>query len=164
MKKLNNALSIFGMMLVVLLSVNYVVLAASSSDSEQNQSGSSAEAVQEETAEALAAIKDYTLEQRDEMVEEANQLLAYLDQRIADLSEKIDEKSASANDAIKTQWRDTLQTLREQRIEISQWLGGLQYGSQEAWEEVKTGFTQAYQDLSDALQTEEAKMAEEPSA
>jgi hypothetical protein len=128
--------------------------------SETDQASTSAEAVKQETMEALAALQDYTIDRRDEMIEEAKQLLASLDQRIDRLSTKIEEQSESVQDSIKTQWRETLVSLRKQRVQVAEWLGGLQYGSQEAWEEVKEGFSQAYQELSDSLQVEEEKMGD----
>jgi len=149
--------SMLGMTMVLFLLSSLIAFAANES-SETDQSSTSAETVKQETAEALAALKDYTIESRDEMIEEANQLLAYLDQRIDRLSSKIEAQSASAQDSVKAQWQETLATLRKQRVQVAEWLGGLQYSSQEAWEEVKEGFSQAYQELSESVQTEESKI------
>ncbi|MEZ5582544.1 MAG: hypothetical protein R3F37_07105 [Candidatus Competibacteraceae bacterium] len=157
MKNLQVTISTLGMTTVVfLLGLGIAVSANASSGADQ--SSTSAETVKQETVEALAALKDYTIGRRDEMIEEAKQLLASLDQRIDQLSEKIEAQSASVDDSIKTQWRETLAVLRKQRVQVAEWLGGLQYSSQEAWEEVKEGFSQAYQELSDSLQAEETKI------
>jgi len=161
MKRLKNLFFITSITMAMLLSVKVF---ASESTSKKEEALAASETAQQETAEALAAIKDFTIESRDEMLEEATQWLAYIDQRIDRLSSKIETQSASATDSVKAQWQEALKTLREQRIAVAQWLGGVQYSSQEAWEEVKEGFSQAYQDLSGTLQTEETKMEKVHSA
>ena len=55
-----------------------------------------------------------------------------------------------------------LKALRQQRNELAEWYGGLKNSSADAWEQMKKGFSNAYQALSDSW--EKAKGEFETSA
>jgi len=44
-----------------------------------------------------------------------------------------------------------LDALRKERNKVAEWYGGLKHGSSQAWEEVKTGFSNSSQDLQEGL-------------
>lgn len=107
--------------------------------------------VKEEILETYDVLKSYTLDQRDEAMVAAQDRINELDAQIARMQEKIDNKWQDMSQATRERTRRTLDTLRQQREELSEWFGGLRYSSQEAWEEVKKGFADSYDRLEDAV-------------
>ncbi|HEX4985102.1 MAG TPA: hypothetical protein VFV71_03415 [Burkholderiales bacterium] len=97
------------------------------------------------------AIKDYSVERRDEALKSAKQVLADADERIdrfeADVNRKWDRMSASA----RRQAQETLRTMRRQRQDLSESYGELKRSSSGAWEEVKGGFAKSYGALRDSF-------------
>lgn len=103
------------------------------------------------------AIKDYSVEHRDEALKNAKKLLADADARIEkfenETSRNWDKMSASA----RAHAQEALRTMRKQRQDLSQGYGELKRSSSNAWEEVKGGFAKSY----DALRQSFSKAAKE---
>lgn len=111
--------------------------------------------VREEMSDAAEAIGSYAADKRDEAVTQAEAALDVLDARIQALEARIDTKWEKMDQATREQARRTLQTLREQRVEVAEWYGGLKASTAEAWEHMKAGFTNAYRSLGQAWQKAE---------
>lgn len=107
--------------------------------------------VKMELAEAGKAIRDYSVEQREEAIETVSSALASIDNRIAVLEARIDNKAVEMSAAAQARARAAVRELRKNRAIVAEWYGGLKHGSAEAWEEVKTGFSKAYDDLRASL-------------
>jgi hypothetical protein len=106
--------------------------------------------VQEEWAEAVGSIKDYSVGQRDAAVEKAGDTLAAMDKSIEQLEQRtVDEWDDLSEEARETRL-ETLRTLTEKRNELAEWYGGMKYSSSQAWGEVKQGFAEAYDVLAEA--------------
>ena len=114
---------------------------------QKNQSDMSSTEVQSEIAEALNAIKTYGYQERDQALKKADQLLLKLDTRI-------DAQEAQ----MREDWQDMTETAREkaskslERLKLSRDKLGTQYetltqGSEAAWDELKDGFYNAYDEL-----------------
>jgi hypothetical protein len=116
----------------------------------------SAENIKQETAELLEALKVYSTEQRDAAVEQSRVALENLDQRIDALEIQMLDQWHEMDQATRTRTRDSLQALREQRTHVAEWYGGLKSSSADAWEQIKQGFSAAYQTLSEDWQKSEA--------
>lgn len=76
--------------------------------------------------------------------------LEKLDGRIDTLETRIDDNWDKMDKAAREKARASLKALRNQRIQLAEWYGGLKQGSASAWEHMKTGFADAYQALNDA--------------
>ena len=103
--------------------------------------------VRKETRELLSTLREYGSDQRDEAVETATRALFELDNRIRDLEIRIDRRWEDMNSAARENMRDTLRALQRQRIELAEWYGGLKTDSGAAWNKLKRGFSQAFDDL-----------------
>jgi len=101
--------------------------------------------------ETARAVKNYTVQQRDEAVKSAKSALDDLDTRIRGLERKLDRDWDRMDESARKKARATLSTLREQRAEMAEWYGGLKHGSAEAWDEVKSGFVKSYEALKDSF-------------
>ncbi len=110
---------------------------------------------QKELMDALEAVKGYSVTQRDQLLEKAKSAVAELDVRINRLESKIDTGAEKATQSTKDQWKETLATLRQQRIAIAEKYGELQQSTETVWDKVKEGFRNAYDEIAEALKEAE---------
>lgn len=110
-----------------------------------------AENVQEDTAEAFAALKDYSVAQRNEALQAAKSQLDQLDVRIDRLQRNLDRHWQELSQTARKNQQDALQSLREKRNDVAEWYGGLRHSSATAWDKVKQGFADSYDRLETAL-------------
>jgi len=101
--------------------------------------------------ETARAVKDYTVQQRDDAVRHAKAALDDVDARIRRLETKVDDDWSRMDEAARRKARATLDTLRKERNEAAEWYGGLEHGSAEAWDEVKSGFVKSYDSLKESI-------------
>jgi len=105
--------------------------------------------VKQEAQELIAKIKGYTAEQRDEATKQTEQALRNLDNRIdaleTDIYNSWDKMDKNAREEAQT----GLKELRKQRIELAEWYGSLKNSSVSVWEQMKKGFSDAYQAIID---------------
>ena len=103
--------------------------------------------VSRKAGETGRAIKDYTVEQRDEAIKKAKAALDDLDARIRRMERKLDGEWERMDQGARKKARATLDTLRRERNEAAEWYGGLKHSSAESWEQVKAGFVKSYEVL-----------------
>jgi len=101
--------------------------------------------------EAGAAIKDYSVEQRDEAVKNAKIALDDLDMKINKLAGEIDSKWDKLDAAGRKKAYESMERLRRERNDAAEWMGALKHSSKEAWGEVKNGFAKSYGALADSF-------------
>ena len=106
--------------------------------------------VQKEVKEAMDAIKNYTYEKRDDALQRAKKALGELDAELARREEKLSQNWSEMSELARQQARETSAELRQRRQELAEWYGGMKHGSQRAWDEIKSGFTDAYAELKKA--------------
>ncbi|MET0029639.1 MAG: hypothetical protein ABW101_18560 [Candidatus Thiodiazotropha sp.] len=104
------------------------------------------EALKQQTYELLGTLKDYTLQQKDELMDALEQGMDDLDERIDALQERIDAHWDSMSEAARNQADATLSALREQRIKLQKAYERLLEDTGPAWDQLKEGFGQAYED------------------
>ena len=131
-------------LLMGLLVVSGSAAAASSDDK------ASMDDIKKETNDLIQSLKRYSADQRDEAVQEAKAALARIDQRIDALETQIDGKWDQMSQSVRERTRDSLRALHKQRNEAAQWYGSLKTSSAGAWKDMKQGFSDAYQKLSEA--------------
>jgi ElaB/YqjD/DUF883 family membrane-anchored ribosome-binding protein len=135
---------IFNVVTVILFGCLSIAQAQSDGDTVTGQD------VKKETKELLTTLQQYTVGQRDQAAEEAGQALTKLDRRIGELERRIDDNWDKMTQAARQKARANMQTLREQRNELAEWYGSFKNSSAGAWEQMKEGFSDAYQAMSDS--------------
>lgn len=127
----------------------------------ENGSGkTSAKEVKRDVGDAAESIKNYSVEKRDEAVQKAKAALDALDVRIAALEANIDANWDKMNKAARERARASLNALHKQRIAAAEWYGSLKNSSAAAWEQMKKGFSTAYEATRDAWQKAEHEFGE----
>jgi len=107
--------------------------------------------LQEKVAEAVQAIKSYSVVQRDQAVEKAKAVLDDFDTQIKALESRLSQKWDQMDQAARQEATSAMTSLRKQRNAAAEWYGGLKHGSSQAWEDVKKGFSKSSHDLEDAF-------------
>jgi hypothetical protein len=97
------------------------------------------------------AIKNYTVEQRDEAVKKAKAALDDADRRISRLERKVDDEWDRTDEAAHRKARATLHALRRERDEAAEWFGGLKHSSKESRDQVRDGFVKSYETLKESF-------------
>ena len=109
----------------------------------------------EDVDQAMETIQDYSVEQRDEALQQGRTMLDNIDARIEDAEENIRENWNEMDESARERARAALSDMRQRREDVAEWYGGLRYSSGDAWEDVRQGFTDAYSNLLDAWQDAE---------
>ncbi len=135
-RKKNHFASI--MMLLALLGITPTAFAKTASDA------ASMEEVKKNTKDLIKTLKSYTADQRDEAVEKTKTALDRLDKRIDTLEKQIDQDWDKMSKTTREKTRATLKALRKQRNEVAEWTGRLKNSSADAWDQMKKGFSDAY--------------------
>lgn len=107
--------------------------------------------VPEERMATVDRIRDYTVARRNEALEAARTSTEALDRDIASLQQDVQERWASLGGDARGRTSAALAELRDRRTRVAEWYGGMQHGSDRAWDEVKSGFVDSYHTLSDAF-------------
>ena len=116
-----------------------------------NAEQADAHKLKKEWSEAMQTLKRYSIEQREQARDVAQQTLAKMDERIEQLEARANEEWDEWSQEVRQRHKDTLHTLRKQRKELAQWYGEMKNSSADAWEEVKQGFVDAYGELTTSL-------------
>jgi chromosome segregation ATPase len=111
--------------------------------------------VKKETQDLLKTISSYSVDKKDEAVEKAKEGLDKLDKRIDELESRIDTSWDKMNEAARKKTRENLKALRKQRNQLAQWYGSMKTSSDNAWEHMKKGFSDAYKVLENTWEKSE---------
>lgn len=134
-----------------------MILAAASIAGQKTDGGTTTDEVKKEVKEAVQAIKNYSAEQRDQAVKEVKIALENLDARIDRMQNSMEKKWSEMDQASREKYKETLTSLRKERNELSEWYGGMQHSSAEAWEHVKNGFVEGYEAMANAFDQAESE-------
>lgn len=125
--------------------------------SQHSSDKTSGKEVSKELDDAYDAIKNYTIDKKDQFVAWSNKRMEKLDKKIADLKQDIDE----AGDEAKKNWKETLAALKKERQQLGKKLEAVKASSSEAWADVKWGFSAAYEKLEQAYENAADKFEDE---
>ena len=103
--------------------------------------------VQQKTAEAAQDMKDYTFAQKAEFTEKMRTQLAEINKDLDQLAARIEKSS----DAVKAEAKPKLQALREQAARLNTQLDEVKNASESTWDSVKAGSKKAYRELKDGF-------------
>jgi len=140
------SLTIIGTLFVLAPWVSVVMAGSTDSDP------TTATDVQRELKETLQTITSYSAEQRNIAVAKAKEALDKTDMRIDQLQQQVDQNLKPISQDVRRQTLETLKTLRKQRTEIAEWVGGMKHSSTSAWGEIKKGFAKSYTELQKSLE------------
>ena len=104
--------------------------------------------VGQKASETGEAIKDYTIEKKNEAVAQAKKLTADLDAKIKDLEAEASKQTGEAKAKAQAQLRD----LKAKRGAASRKASDLGKATKASWERAKEGFADAYRDLATAYE------------
>lgn len=134
-------------LMAALLCVPSLGMAAQRETSGHENGKTTAAEVRRDVADAADAIKAYSADKREEAAKKAKSALDALDARIGAMEARIDKNWDKMDAAARQNARNTLEALRKQRVQVAEWYGALKNSSAEAWEHMKTGFSEAYKSL-----------------
>jgi adenine-specific DNA methylase len=103
--------------------------------------------VKQETKEAAQEMNDYAYAQKAEFVATMQTQLAEINRDLDLLAAKIEK----ANDAAKTEATPKLQALREQVAKLNTHLDEAENATESTWEDAKAGFKKGYSELKDGF-------------
>lgn len=152
-KSLNAVLMLVAVIVFLISGISF----ASQKGKEDNKTTSAD--VKREAEEAIDAIGNYSVEQRDMAIKKVKILTEKLDARIDKMQSRIEEKWDKMDKASREEARKTLTVLRKKRNELSEWYGGLKHSSSSAWDHVKKGFAESYEALSNAFDKAESEFS-----
>ncbi|MBU4264063.1 MAG: hypothetical protein KKC76_19600 [Proteobacteria bacterium] len=107
--------------------------------------------VQQEADDTLQAIKDYSIDKKDQVMAQAKDVLDKMDVKIDELEKQSSEKWQDMSEASREKSRQALRELRKKRNDIAEWYGGMKHSSAAAWDEMKKGFIESYHLLQKAF-------------
>ena len=136
---------------LVFVTAAFFAMASVSFAAQASADRTETKAVKEKVADAAEAIKNYSVDQRDEALKKAKTVLDELDARIDRMQSQLNGKWDQMDQSTRKKAMDALTVLRKQRNEIAEWYGGLKHSSSNAWEDVKKGFLKSCQELRDAF-------------
>ena len=102
--------------------------------------------VSQKASETGQAIKDYTVEKKDEAVAHARKATAELEAKIKELEAQASRQTGE----IKARSQAQIKDLKAKRDKASQKAGELGRATKASWERAKEGFADAYRDLASA--------------
>ena len=106
----------------------------------------SAKDVGQKAGETGEAIRDYTIEKKDEAVAQAKKITADLDAKIKQLKAEAARQTGKAKTRAQTQIKD----LEAKRVKASRKANDLGRATRASWDRAKEGFADAYRDLATA--------------
>ena len=108
------------------------------------------EQVQEKLSKALDSVSDYTVQQREEAVQNSSEVLAEIDTEIEALEVRVRDNWADMKEETRETTSAALANVRTQRNQLAEKFGALKDGSDNAWDDIKKGFSSAWGDLKSA--------------
>tara|TARA_R110001592_G_scaffold19116_5_gene78669 strand:+ start:15054 stop:15554 length:501 start_codon:yes stop_codon:yes gene_type:complete len=116
------------------------------------------EELQHDTHELMDSIANYTAQQRDNVVAEVEQSLEALDEHTQRMQERIDANMQVMSVESQELARDAMEELHEQRAVVGVHLEQLANNTTDTWDEVKAGFTEAYEKMFEAWEEAEKSL------
>jgi len=102
--------------------------------------------VSQKASETGQAIKDYTVEKKDEAVAHAKKVTADLEAKIKELEAQASKQTGE----IKAKSQAQIKDLKAKRTKASQKVTELSRATKASWDKAKEGFADAYRDLASA--------------
>ncbi len=131
---------------IILFSIGSVPCAAQTSTQEKGTIE-----VKEKVTDVDQAIKDYSVNQRDEALKKAQAALRELDFRIDTMKSQVNKKFQEMDQSARKKAKIAFRELKKMRNEVSEWYDRLENNSSKEWEDIKKGFLKSYRELRDTF-------------
>jgi len=125
----------------------FIVSISSVSIAQTNNQKATFDEVQKETNDLMQALESYSKSKSESAIEDVDAALERTDQRIEALESRIDDEWDETTESARKEARENLKQLRQKRLEVAKWYGGLLNSTAESWDYMKKGFSKAYNDL-----------------
>lgn len=129
------------------------VALASAAWAEEHDDSVTARDVLTELSETFDTLGQYAAAERDEAVATIRRSLDRVDRQIARLESRARENWSGMSEAAQERTTQALADLRERRNDLSEMLGALGRGADDAWEDMVGGMKAGWQDLTGAWAT-----------
>ncbi|MEJ2689354.1 MAG: hypothetical protein P8130_05270 [Deltaproteobacteria bacterium] len=103
--------------------------------------------VKHKVGDAVQAIREYSIDKKDQALAKAKKLLDKMDGRIDELEKRSREKWQQMSKASREKSAEALRDLRKKRNDIAEWYGQMKQSSSKSWDSVKQGFIESYHSL-----------------
>lgn len=136
--------------LKTLRAVGLIALLAVPAAAQDTDTLTTSEEVRAEISEAMEAIAAYSEQEREQALAEAREALNQLDAEIERREQALRENWSEMSDAARETAEARLRDLRQARNRLGERYGALESGASSAWDELKTGFSDAWGAFSEA--------------
>ncbi len=116
-----------------------------------SQSTTTGEDVKKETKEAVETVMNYSADQKDQALTNAQKMLDDFDAKMKGWEDKMKSKWGDTKSAAKDSYTNTQEGMMKKRQELSQWYDKMKDSSADAWGEMQQGFSDSYNELSDSF-------------
>ena len=110
--------------------------------------------VRAEISEAMDAVANYSEQQSDQALSETQEALSKVDAELEQHQQALRENWAEMSGSAREQARERLRDLRSARNTLGERFGALKSGTGSAWEELKSGFADAWTAFSEVWSAE----------
>ncbi len=132
-----------------LLAAATIAFAVAPATAQDGSASTTADDVRAEISEAVDAIARYSEHQREQALAEARDVLTRIDAQVERREQALREDWATMSDSARETARARLRDLREARNTLGERYGAAQAGTSSAWEELKDGFSNAWEAFSE---------------
>lgn len=133
-----------------LAAATVVALAAPQARAQNDDPFTTPEEIRAEVSDAMDAIAAYSVQERDQALATAQAALTRLDAVIERREQALRENWADMSDAARETARESMRDLRAARTGLAERYGALQAGAGSAWDELRDGFTGAWDAFAEA--------------
>jgi len=144
--------------LTVFILIFSVMLTLSVFASDHESEKLTAEDASNEMDKTIEAIESYSIGQKDKAVKELRAVLDDLDDSINMLEKRFDQARDEMDQKSREQIREYMMDIRKQRENLSEWYGGMKYGSLQTWDTVKKGFIDTSYQLKETFEAVREKL------
>lgn len=131
-----------------------IVLAGLPAVAQDNDAMTTTKEVRAEISEAMDAVADYSEQESDQALSEAQEALNKVDAELERHQQALRENWAEMSDSAREEARERLRDLRSARNALGERFGALKSGTDSAWDELKSGFADAWTAFSEAWNAE----------
>ncbi len=100
--------------------------------------------VGEKLDDAISAVKEFTVDNKDKAIETMTSALTHLDDRIDALNKKIQKEWNTMDDNTQKEARKSLNILQEKRAHMATWIEEMKTSGSETWDKMKNGISDAF--------------------
>jgi hypothetical protein len=136
-----------GGVMALLFLVFYIGPIAHASEQTKKEKKPGMTEVKHKVGDAMQAIREYSIDKKDQALAKAKELLDRMDSRIDELEKRSREKWQQMSETSREKSDEALRDLRKKRNDIAEWYGSMKQSSAKSWDTVKKGFIDSYHAL-----------------